>query len=427
MPCFVGWIPPYVVKESGANRVNILLTTRREANEPRNPIALLDLAAYWRSFGHTVDCYYLDQIYGYRLWEKSYDLVGLSVLQALKEDTPLKDALHLRKLFRTEVVVGGKWTRTTTEEQKAYLAIQKIKVYEGAGEYYLNDREINFEEYPSWQSADFITLGDVRPDIMSARGCPYHCHFCHNTEQKLSFFSPKRSADNIQLLFQLGEKTIFFNDDIFTLKPAHMGNLYQELERRHLDLKNRNEFFIHVHHINEETLKWIKTYEPFRVHVGIESGDDRMLQLMGKGFDHETAFQKLKILRDELQVPIGALFLIGFPGETEESLKNTLDFILRIRSLAGSWVSFYQPVRGTKGYEMALERNKRMKLGRRNTGIPYVDPNLTKKLLFKYHYQMMDFSSPHSMRRRLIYSLIDLLPYWLLAPIRQYRLNRRLI
>ena len=44
----------------------------------------------------------------------------------------------------------------------------------------------------------------------------------------------------------------------------------------------------------------------------------RLLKAMGKGFDTGTAYAKLKMLHEGTGVPIGTLFLIGFPGETED-------------------------------------------------------------------------------------------------------------
>jgi radical SAM superfamily enzyme YgiQ (UPF0313 family) len=406
--------------------MNILLTTRREVVERRNPIAILDLAAYLRGFGHTVDCYYLDQLNGRQMHNKSYDVVGLSVLQALKENTPLRDAISLKKIFDTEVVVGGKWTQTIRDNQKTHLTNNGIKICGGAGENYFINQEIDFKEYPSWDRVDFETLNDVRSDIMSTRGCPYHCHFCHNTEKRLSFFSAERTTDNIELLFKLGVNRIFFCDDIFTLRASHMEDLYNELKKRNINIENRNEFFTHINHINMNTLRWIKAYKPFRVNVGVESGDNRMLGLMGKGFGRETALEKISLLFDETHAPIGALFIIGFPGETEESLQNTLRFIQRVRPMAGSWVSYYQPVRGTKGYDMAMSRVRKMKPGCRNTSITYVDPNLTPKILLTYQYRMMDCTQNHNLRKRLIYVLIKVLPYWLSAKVRGSRQNKRL-
>ena len=406
--------------------MRILLTTRGDVNEQRNPIALLDLAAYWRRSGHSVDCYDIRQLRAMSAPHKPYDLVALSVLQTLSEDAPLKDALFLKRKFHSKVVIGGKWTRTIPDQSKDFLSRQGIEVYDGPGEQYFVSQEIDFQSYPAWEQVDFKTLGDVRRDIMSTRGCPYHCAFCHNTEKKISFFSAKRTADNIQLLFNLGADFISFVDDIFTLKPSHMESLYHELKNRGIAIEGRCEFFTHVNYINEKTIPWMQRYKPLRISIGIESGDDRMLKLMGKGFDSATAYEKLKQLYEAVQLPLGNLYLIGFPGETEESLKNTLEFIRKTRSIAGCWISYYQPVRGTSGYKLALERNPKAKTGFRNTTISYVDPNLTKRLLFKYSYMMQDPSTGDTLRSKILYSAINLAPYWLLSTLRTFRQNRRL-
>lgn len=406
--------------------MRILLTTRREKAEQRNPIALLDLAAYLREFGHYVDCYYLDQLAKLNGKWISYDLVGLSVLQVLSEETSLKDSLYLKKKYGTHTVIGGKWAQTLSEQQKGRFENEGIEVYIGQGERYFINQSIDFESYPSWDRCDFETLQDVRADVMSTRGCPYHCHFCHNTEKKLSFFSPQRTADNIQLLFDLGVQRIFFCDDILTLRASHMAKLYEGMKRGNIPFENRTEFFTHINHLQSEILEWIKRFKPYQVNVGVESGDDRMLDAMGKGFDSQTAYERLRKLHDFTGVRIGTLFLIGFPGETEESLRNTLRFIERIRPFAGVWVSYYQPVPGTKGYQMAMERKGKIKPGRRNMSISYVDPNLSWKTLFQYNYRMMDCSSPERLRKIWIHRFMKFAPPLLLETWRTIRQRNRL-
>ena len=406
--------------------MRILLTTRREKAERRNPIALLDLAAYWRGLGHTVDCYYIDQIVRGQAGGKNYDVVGLSVLQVLRENDPLTDAIYLQDRFKTDITVGGKWTQTLNDHEKEIFKRKGIEIYAGAGERCFDNGEIDFGGYPPWQEIDFQTLDDVRADIMSSRGCPYNCHFCQNTEKKLSFFSAARTADNIKLLFSYRIKRVFLCDDIFTLKASHMAALYEEMKRRNIPFEHRTEFFTHINHLQGEILEWIKRFKPYQVNIGVESGDDRMLHAMGKGFDSQTAYEKLKLLYEYAGVRIGTLFLIGYPGETEESLRNTLHFIERIRPFAGGWVSYYQPVPGTKGYEMVRERRGKIKPGRRNMSISYVDPNLSKRTLFKYNYRMMDFSAHHTLRSRLIYGAIDLAPMLLLETWRMIRQRKRL-
>ena len=232
--------------------MKILLTTRRETAERRNPIALLDLAAYWRSVGYRVDCSYLDQLKTSKVKRQAYDLVGLSVLQTLRENHPVEDGLYLKRRFDAEIVIGGKWAQTIGPEEESVLMSHGIKVYSGAGEQYFGNQGIDYEQYPSWEDVDFQTLNDVRSDIMSSRGCPYGCHFCHNTEKKLSFFSARRTSDNIELLFRLGVKHVFCCDDIFTLRASHMEAIYHELKRRGIDIEGKMEFFAHINHIHDE-------------------------------------------------------------------------------------------------------------------------------------------------------------------------------
>ncbi|MBW1855524.1 MAG: radical SAM protein [Deltaproteobacteria bacterium] len=355
---------------------------------------------------------------------KSYDIIGLSVLEAIREDDPLKDAVWLKKRFGPKVVVGGKWTQTITDEEKAFLERNGIDICTEEGETYFEDHDIDIHNYPSWSRIDFETLGETHIEIMSTRGCPHHCYFCHNTEKHLSFFSASRTADNIELLFNLGKDQLFIVDDIFTLKPSHMEELYVELKRRNIQIENRNSFFTHVKHINDETLYWMKKYKPLEIQIGIQSGDDRMLKAMGNLFKSEDALRKIELLNNS-GLTVRPLFMIGFPGEDTESLKNTLDFIRRLRPLGifyrethtlghkGLWVGYYQAVRGTKGYQMAIERDPKLQRGKRNIEITYVDPNLSKKILFAYRSLMMKGDSENNFVSRCKDTFIQRSPHWL--------------
>jgi radical SAM superfamily enzyme YgiQ (UPF0313 family) len=354
--------------------MNILLTTRLVEVEARNPIALLDLAPYMRQCGHTVDVAYMDAVP-----DKSYDLVGLSVLQSAGCD-PVQDALCLREYG--PVVVGGKWTRTMDELQKDILHRSGVTVWTEAGEL-LFDRTVNYETYPAWDDQDICALRRVYNEVMSNRGCPYRCNFCHNTEQKVSFFSPQRTAQNVQLLFHHGVRDVFFVNDIFTLKAAHMEQVYTALCQRGVSIAGRSTFFTHVRHVTDEVVSMMQLYAPSFVQIGIESGDDGMLQAMGKKFSVEEAFHALVRLY-EARVRVVALFLIGYPAETRESLENTLQFVRKVKPYLHSiFVSYYQPVPGTVGYAVAAARRPSC-VAKRNTEITYVDPNISAELLQYY-------------------------------------------
>lgn len=401
--------------------MKILLTARKDTFPSRNPIALLDLAQYLRSLRHSVDCYYISQLREGSVKGEHYDLVGLSVLQAIREEDPLKDAVWLKKIFNTKVVVGGKWTETITDDEKTNLQENGIDVCIGPGEIYFGSRAIDMDNYPSWNSIDFETLGETNQEVMSTRGCPYNCDFCHNTERRVSFFSAHRTVDNIELIFSRGQHMAFIVDDVFTLRPSHMEAIYKELKRRDIQIENRNRFFSHIRHINDKTLYWMKAYKPFTIYIGIESGDNRMLANLGKTFEGNEAFDKIKLLHEN-GLSVTALFMIGFPGENIESLGNTLAFIRRIKPLiAGIWVSYYQPVRGTKGYQKAVERGFKLRQGNLNTCITYVDPNLSKRILLAYRRLMYREVVRESVGNGLVDRCKDMFfrvsPYWLTSRI----------
>ena len=85
------------------------------------------------------------------------------------------------------------------------------------------------------------------------------------------------------------------------------------------------------------------------------------------------------------------LFLIGFPGETEDSLNNTLNFIKKTKNiLLSNWVSYYQPVPNTVGYNLAKKNGKFLSEGKSNIEITYIDNNLSKEILIKYKNLIYD-------------------------------------
>lgn len=105
--------------------MRILLTQRKFGNDDpsNNPIAILDLAPYFRRLGHEVDSYYID-----KLPQKEYDIVGLSVLNYDKQ--AIIDANHLRKRFNSsKIVIGGKGAQSFDEKEAQLLKEKNIEVW----------------------------------------------------------------------------------------------------------------------------------------------------------------------------------------------------------------------------------------------------------------------------------------------------------
>lgn len=378
----------------------VLLTTRRVEGETRNPLAILDLAPYIRRYSSRhVESYYWED-----LPERSYDVVGLSILQHTAADDPIQDLLFLKKKYGgAQIVVGGKWVDTLDDNERQAIRDLDIHVCHGQGEpYFAPERAIvDFDEYPSWDLRDLQTfmgwnpetqelIYRARPEVMSTRGCPFNCHFCHNTERNVKFFSSKRTVDNIELLMGQGCPEIWFQDDIFTLRPDRMMEIHEELQTRGLSITGKCKFFCHINYINDATIEAMKLYDPLEIQIGVESGDDEMIKRLGKSFSAEKAFRNISGLLDQ-GLRVYPLFLLGYPGETIETMEKTVRFIDRLKPRLhnGLWVSYYQPCKGTTGYDQAMARNPEFGVAR-NEDITYVDPNLSRTLLQEYRSRMME-------------------------------------
>jgi len=379
----------------------VLLTTKKWVLEigHNTPIGILDLAPYLRKHGYAVDVFYLDDIPK----EQTYDIVGLSVFGSdYKNKHVVKDVKRLRKRFpAAKIVIGGRWTHTVDQATIAKLGKFGAEIYKGQGEdYFVKNAPIDFDNYPAWERKDLEALKDFDNTMMTSRGCPYDCYFCHNIERKMKYFSAKRSAEIFKLLFDAGKDEIFIVDDVFTVKSEHMQALYDECLARNIPIVGRNQFFSHIGVIKEKTCEIMALFKPRLVQVGLESGDDGMLQRMSKGFDSKKAEDRIALLSQH--VPIFGLFLIGYPGETKESLENTYNFVKRISPyLDDIWVSLFQPVPGTVGFEEAKTHGRMVNRGFQiNNVVTYIDNNLSKRLLVHYKKQILSLAKQMGERKK---------------------------
>ncbi len=366
-----------------------LLMQQFSANELRTPIALMDLAAYGRTFGHEIDVAYA----GKTGKLDAYDTIGFSALSLGYHVLPAIKTL--RGEYPGRIVFGGKAASSLLPAERACLDRLDVEVHVGPGETLFSDAPIDYENYPVWHEADFRALdrGTTMTEMMSSRGCPYRCHFCHNTEMKVRYFSMARIVAHASLILNtIGRPRVFLVDDVFAIRAERLHAILDATLGSGIDLRRRICFFVHINHTDDETINAIRAFNPTEIQVGIESGDDRMLEVMGKCFTAERAEQQLRKLHSR-GIRASGLFLMGFPGETKESLQATVDFVDRNRKyMSGWWVSYYQPVPFTKGWEIARDRvGDDMVTGGWNTEINYVDPNLTIKDLRKARWAAMGY------------------------------------
>jgi len=198
---------------------------------------------------------------------------------------------------------------------------------------------------------------DSHASVVTSRGCPYECIFCSApawTGRKVRYRDPIQCVDEIEELSHLGFREITIEDDLFTLYRKHFLAVCGELERRNTGI--RWNAFSRVDTITPEIVEVMARSGCQAICFGVESGDQEVLDLVKKK-------SNLAMVRDAMrmtqEVGISALasFIIGLPGETEETLKRTVEFADSLKQEFGSLYGFHilAPFPGTEVRDRAAD------------------------------------------------------------------------
>lgn len=161
--------------------------------------------------------------------------------------------------------------------------------------------------------------------LITSRGCPFSCDFCSRPVFGQSFRvrSAANIVDEIEEVIEIGYDRIWFADDCFTLNREQVINVCNELLRR--GLKVNWECLSRVDTMDHEIAQKMRSAGCIRVFFGIESGTNRILDLMRKQITVEQA-KKAVYVAKEAGLQVGAFFILGYPGENDESVLETVRF-----------------------------------------------------------------------------------------------------
>jgi anaerobic magnesium-protoporphyrin IX monomethyl ester cyclase len=202
------------------------------------------------------------------------------------------------------------------------------------------------QAYKAYYSRNF---GYTTTSIMTSRGCPFQCDFCSRPVFGNRFRSrtPKNIAEEVQQVHDLCYDRVWFADDCFTLGRKRFLDICHELIRRRINIGW--ECLSRVDTIDEEVAEKMRKAGCVRVFFGIESGNDTVLKLMNKQITVRQAEQAVNTCK-KAGIQVGAFFILGYPGETDKTVLDTVDFA---SSLPLDYLSFTfpYPIPGTPLYE----------------------------------------------------------------------------
>ena len=177
-----------------------------------------------------------------------------------------------------------------------------------------------------WSLIDRNYIGSTL-NIRTSIGCPYRCSFCnHPVRAGIYDLSDIKSiGEELDRIKAVGiTKNIIFVDDTLNVPRKRFKELCKLMIEREY---NFNWFsYFRINEADEETIKLMKESGCTGLFLGIESGDNEILKNMNKNADTETYLENIKLLNKYDIFSFGN-FVVGFPGETSESLERTVDFI----------------------------------------------------------------------------------------------------
>jgi len=195
-------------------------------------------------------------------------------------------------------------------------------------------------------------------NISATRGCPYKCIYCYHDfmGQRYRHRSPENIVKEMKTLHEkYGAEYLHFTDDEFCLKKEFIYEFCSEVKRE-LGGKVTWGCAGRVNLMTEELVSTMAEAGCVLIGYGIESGSQRMLDIMKKNVTVEQAKKAVRLTKKYLGWA-DCSFIVGIPGENRETIEETVNFCKEL-DLIPEVIFFATPYPGTELYQLALSEGK---------------------------------------------------------------------
>lgn len=218
---------------------------------------------------------------------------------------------------------------------------------------------VDIKKYMGSGSVLYGLGGRPTSALLTSRACPYGCTFCNNFLSQGSRWRP-RSAENVlceieEIVNKYRAEHVFIFDDNFTFDTERAKKICSGIVQKGYRFKWNTPNGISVKRLDLETMRLMKRAGCANVCVGIESGSEYIRnQIIKKNISNEEIIKAVEYC-NSAKLPVGGFIIVGFPGETEQHFKETLNFIKHLK-LSFINIAFAIPLPGTKLYQSLLEK-----------------------------------------------------------------------
>lgn len=196
---------------------------------------------------------------------------------------------------------------------------------------YLDLKDMPTPERDTLDNGRYFSEGGMG-SIEAKRGCPKGCIYCADPLGKgrpIRRRSPKSVVDELQSLLEMGIDHLHFCDSEFNLPPSHARDICLEIIKRGLGTKVRWYAYLSPVPFSEELATLFQKAGCAGINFGVDSGTDFMLRNLGRDFTVDDLGRTAQICHRQGIVFMYDL-LLGGPGETRESLPETIETMKRL-------------------------------------------------------------------------------------------------
>jgi len=266
-------------------------------------------------------------------------------------------ALHAGELLEAgvDVVVHGEGETAMVELLRAYSgdmpfsSIKGLSYIDGEGNRVDTGEpepvDLTQLPFPSWErteggptSGDMLNITLKRPFfvVMGSRGCPFRCGFCASHQLWRRRYRPRpveNVLDEVEWLISThGARYVHFLDDIFGMSPGWADAFCDGMERRRLKV----EFAVVLHPMSfknerRRILGRLRDVGCRLVSLGAQSADPGVLRAIRRSPREPEGFREAVAVANELGIVSVLTFIFGLPGDTDDSIRRTVDFVNEVK------------------------------------------------------------------------------------------------
>lgn len=248
---------------------------------------------------------------------------------------------------------------------------------------------LDYFPYPAWdlyQKLDFICL-------MTGRGCPFHCSYCASNllNSRIEFRDPRHVAEEITYWKDNKDiyRFIFYDDALLINAESHFIPLMRRLKKLKLNINFYTPNAIHARLITQLIARLMIENGFKKIWLGFETSNPKLQKITGGKINNSNFKKAIKILLSEgfESSQIGAYVLIGLPGQSLNSMIDSLKFVMDTG--IKPYLARYSPIPGTKIWKQVLQE-----YGWHES----VDPLLHNDSLMPYRTSSVDIQQYHQLK-----------------------------